>query len=119
MGRPWFEGLEEQILRKRRRFLKPVFSAERLTPRPKQTQPSRRPRPPTASPASPGWWPRSCPRPSTSQVSERLPVLLPARSVKASSQPTAREGSVGLALLAPHQNSHHRAGLGLVVATAA
>ncbi|XP_061666003.1 junctophilin-2 isoform X2 [Syngnathoides biaculeatus] len=38
------------------------------TPKPSQTEPIRPLKPPTASPPSPGWWPKSCRRPSTSQV---------------------------------------------------
>lgn len=51
---------------------KPVFPAEPLMPKPKQTRPNKQLRPPTASRASPDWWPKSCLLHSTSQVSERL-----------------------------------------------
>lgn len=54
-----------------------VFPAGPLTPKPKRTRPNKRLRPPTASPASPDWWPKSSRLPSTSPVSERL---IPAHS---------------------------------------
>lgn len=40
--------------------------------RPKPRQLNRQHEFPTVSPASPDWWPKSSPLPSTSQVSERL-----------------------------------------------
>lgn len=49
-----------------------VFPAERPMPKPRQMRPNKQLRPPTASPASPDWWLKSCLRHSTSQVSERL-----------------------------------------------
>lgn len=49
-----------------------VLPAGPLMPKPKQTRPNKQLRPPTASPASPDWWPKSSRLPSTSPVSERL-----------------------------------------------
>ena len=45
--------------------------------RPRRMRQSRRPRPQTASPALPDWWPKSSPLPSTSQVSGPIRTDLP------------------------------------------